>query len=293
MSVRAPLSTLLVPTDFSEIADHALRRALQLPLAPGARVHVVHVTRDGASEPDRRQVHDALGERISRASPRADLVVTSEALAGEPFVEIIRCSRRLDAELIVLGRRGERASSDASLTGSTTRRVIRKGDVPVLAVMHAVTAPYRTPIVATDLSDASRRVLDVLLRVAGDDVEAIVIVHGMHVPFEHFVTPSSATSDGSRYRRSFEHKAQAGLAALVALYEDAGVAWRPLLRHGDARTVILEEALAIEADLIALGTHGRSGVAHLLLGSVAEWVLDHAPCDVLVSHPVRFAFGLS
>ena len=46
------------------------------------------------------------------------------------------------------------------------------------------------------------------------------------------------------------------------------------------------------ADLIAIGTHGRAGIAHFLLGSVAEWVLTSAPCDVLVARPIRFSFKL-
>ena len=71
-----------------------------------------------------------------------------------------------------------------------------------------------------------------------------------------------------------------------------GIRVRPVLRWGDARSVILSEAASMSADLIALGTHGRSGLAHMLIGSVAEWVMVNANVDVLVSRPVRFTFEL-
>jgi nucleotide-binding universal stress UspA family protein len=54
---------------------------------------------------------------------------------------------------------------------------------------------------------------------------------------------------------------------------------------GDPRHALLDEARAFKADLIVVGSHGRSGVAKLLLGSVASHVVSHAPCSVLVVRP--------
>jgi nucleotide-binding universal stress UspA family protein len=64
------------------------------------------------------------------------------------------------------------------------------------------------------------------------------------------------------------------------------------LRPGDARSVILREVIRQRADLLALGTHARSGLSHALIGSVAEWVVAMAPCDVLVARPQKFTFKL-
>jgi nucleotide-binding universal stress UspA family protein len=55
---------------------------------------------------------------------------------------------------------------------------------------------------------------------------------------------------------------------------------------------MLAEAVGRRADLIAVGTHGRSGIAHALIGSVAEWVIQTAACDVLVARPARVSFEL-
>ena len=54
-------------------------------------------------------------------------------------------------------------------------------------------------------------------------------------------------------------------------------------RNGDAATEIIAAAAAATADVIVLGTHGRTGLARLILGSVARDVLHHAPCSVLIT----------
>jgi nucleotide-binding universal stress UspA family protein len=61
---------------------------------------------------------------------------------------------------------------------------------------------------------------------------------------------------------------------------------------GDARAILLNEAVRGRADVIAIGTHGRSGLSRALIGSIAEDVIANAPCDVLVARPVRFSFAL-
>jgi hypothetical protein len=68
--------------------------------------------------------------------------------------------------------------------------------------------------------------------------------------------------------------------------------WQTVIVRGDPRTALLAETLRRRADLLAVGTHGRAGIAHALVGSVAEWVIQNAACDVLVARPVRVSFEL-
>lgn len=299
-AVREPLKHLLVPTDFSKGAERVIGRALQLPLAPGARVHVVHVLPGdlpakvrAKAEADAR---NSLEQTLSRAAGHVRksscaLKLTSEVLRGEAFVEIIRCSRSIEAELIVLGRHGRRPVRDMFI-GTTAERVIRKGDVPVLVANINPSEPYRRPLIATDLEDATRRTFELALRVLGPEAKSVSVVHAYRAPFEGFITPTVSAREKSDYRRSFHEQAVKGLAKVLAPYQDIGVQWKAAVRFGDARLVVLGEALRRRADLLVVGTHGRSGVAHALLGSVAEWVIEAAPCDVLVTRPVRFSFEL-
>lgn len=295
---REPMRRLLVPTDFSKGAEFALGRALLLPGAANATVHIVHVLPPNVPAKARRGVTSdarrALGEVVSRAHKEARgsaVTLTSDVLSGESFVEIIRCSRDMGAELIVLGRHGRRPVRDMFI-GSTAERVIRKGDVPVLAVNLKPAGPYRRPLIATDLEDTAPRVFGLALRILEPTVKTVQVVHAFNVPFEGFITPTSAARVKSEYRRSLQDSARESVARLLARYEDTGMRWQATVRAGDARSLILREVVRSQADLVALSTHGRSGVAHALVGSVAEWVISQAPCDVLVARPIRFSFEL-
>jgi nucleotide-binding universal stress UspA family protein len=298
---RELMSTILVATDFSEGADRALDRALLLPAAPRCRLHLVHVAPAGCTPAQRDAAMQAMDVRVERARAAMDgetcggaggagRTVSAAIVEGDAYVEIIRRSRHLDADLIVVGRHSKRPSRELTLVGSTARKVLRKGDVPVLVVSLPATHPYERPLVATDLSDVSRRVFDLALQVGGPQVEEIAVVHAVHVPFEHFVTPTAAGAQRSRLRREVEQRAHEALDELLAGYRDRAVRWQPILEYGEARSVIINEAVRRDADLLVMGTHGRTGLSHLLIGSVAEWVLENAACDVLVSHPVRYAF---
>jgi nucleotide-binding universal stress UspA family protein len=68
--------------------------------------------------------------------------------------------------------------------------------------------------------------------------------------------------------------------------------WRKIVRAGDARSIVLDEAVRGQVDVIAIGTHGRSGLSRAVIGSVAEDVIVNAPCDVLVARSVRTSLAL-
>jgi nucleotide-binding universal stress UspA family protein len=117
-TARDPVGTVLVPTDFSKGAELALERALRLPLAPGAKIYLVHVLPPDLPAKLRRKAESEARSRLEQVLSEArkrkaagDVEVTSEILRGQPNVEIIRTSRSLDADMIVLGRHGPVARS--------------------------------------------------------------------------------------------------------------------------------------------------------------------------------------
>jgi nucleotide-binding universal stress UspA family protein len=293
---------VLVPTDFSAGAERALRRAAQLPLAADAKLLIVHVLPEGPAKLRKQAELEAargLGSAVALAveslktAGYPNVVVASELLSGQAFVEVIRRSRSVSADLIVLGRHGHRQIRHM-LLGSTAERVIRNGDVPVLVVNLKAAHPYRRPLIATGLEDSSVRIFELALRTVGPEVNAVPVVHAFHVPFEsRFARGESAPAIA--FRREYQHRAMRGLDTLLKSWSEVskvGLGWKPVVRRGDPRSVILLEALRRKADLIIVGTHGRSGIAHALIGSLAEWVIRAARCDVLVARPVRFSFDL-
>lgn len=89
----------------------------------------------------------------------------------------------------------------------------------------------------------------------------------------------------SKLRKEYKHTAATQLTTLQSSLNDFGVQWETAVVRGDPRLKILNEANRRQADLLAVGTHGRSGLSHAMLGSVAEWVIRPAECDVLVAQP--------
>jgi nucleotide-binding universal stress UspA family protein len=297
----APFEHIFVATDFSAGAAQAIARAGRLPLAEGGKVTITHVLSDRIPKKARADAEKLARRHLEQASKslrkaaaalgRRDINVLSELCEGQPYVELIRHARSVGADLIVIGRHGRRPVRDMFI-GSTAERVIRAGDLPVLVVSRKASRSYRRPLLAVDLEDTCRSVVTVALRALGPEVTNATMVHAYHVPFEGFITPGASPGDMTDLRKEYRQMAVSGLARLQASLSPLGVQWQTVIVRGDPRTAMLAEAVRRRADLIAVGTHGRSGIAHALIGSVAEWVIQTAACDVLVARPARVSFEL-
>lgn len=267
---------MLVAVDFSPAGCAVLDRVARLPTTPGSTITLFHVvaTPDAAPESEEQRKLTAIATPLKTLVPPG--VEVSTALGhGSPFVEIIRRARHERTELVVIGRHGHRPFADA-LMGSTAERVLRKGDIPVLIVSGAPAEAYRRPMVAIDLSDTSRRALELALRLLDPQVDTVDVVHAWDVR----TAGDSLERDGT------------ALSSFLADFGEAGVRWRATVAQGDARAVILAHASRSETDLLVLGTHGRSGLTHLLVGSVAEAVARAATCDVLLARAPAHHFQL-
>jgi nucleotide-binding universal stress UspA family protein len=137
----------------------------------------------------------------------------------------------------------------------------------------------RTIVVATDFSTAARPALAAALDCARRDRARLVVLHVL-VPPSPFVgddLPGSWLELEARARRDAERR----LAAAVSQAERAGITTTGTLVKGVPAEVIVRVARREGADLIVIGTHGRSGLGRLFMGSVAARVLGTATCPVL------------
>lgn len=293
-SQRRPFEHVLVATDFSAGAVQAIARARRLPLASRGKVTLVHVLSDRLPKKVRADAQKLARRHLEHATKsvsgaaaalgRRDIKVSFDLCEGQAYVEIIRRARSVAADLIVIGRHGRRPVRDMFI-GSTAERVIRAGDLPVLVVSRKASQAYRRLLLAVDLEDTSRSVIAAALRALGPEVTSVAMVHAYHVPFEGFIAPGASSGDLTAFRKEYRQMAIAGIAKLEASVGDLGLQCQTAVVRGDARTAILAEAVRRRTDIIGVGTHGRSGVAHALIGSVAEWVIQAAACDVLVARP--------
>lgn len=293
---RIPLQRVVVASDLSPGARAALRRAAWLPLAPGATLSLVHALPDGlradlrpaAAERAMTALRAAAAEAAAVARGRGlEVKLDCAVVAGAAHVELVRFARAADADLLVVGRHGARPLRDA-LLGSTAERVIRKGDTPLLLVNGDAADAYQRALVALDLSEVSGRVADLALSLLPPEARALRLVHAFHLPFEEWLGGAALDELRAERRRAVAAAAE----VLAASYPERGVRCDVAIREGDPRLVLLHEVERARPDLVVVGTHARAGVAHALLGSVAEWLVRSCPCDVAVTRPARFTFEL-
>lgn len=281
------LGDILVAADFEEDAGWALDRALTLCRCAGAHLEVLHVLPTPHDDAAAARLATATEQRLAaaRRAPAscgcdADEGLLFVALArGAGYAQIADRAHHARAELIVVGRHGERTFGEL-LLGSTAERVVRTGSTSVLVVAGPPTAPYRRPLVAVDGSASARLALELTVRLCvtspATEVDVVHVIAPTHPPIGGDL-PLAPTAS-----RDVERRVRAEVTAWLAeLGRD--VAWQLHVVEGEPATALLAHARAHGNDLLALGTHGRTGLRRALLGSVAETVLRDAPADVLVA----------
>jgi nucleotide-binding universal stress UspA family protein len=133
----------------------------------------------------------------------------------------------------------------------------------------------------TDFSSASRPAFERAIALARDARAELIVAHVLSpilpVVGEGYIPPQTYESIDAAGRTSAQRK----LEVLVARARKARVRARALLLEGSPHDRIAKAAKARRADLIVMGTHGRSGLARLFIGSVASRVVSAAPCPVM------------
>lgn len=294
------IQTILVGCDLSEGSDLALDRAIPIAEQHGARIIVVHAQGDDAPIADvDNQVLAQLGEvsaaiRVAEARELATRMTAISARGiktdiisriGPPGEILSKAAVDESADLVVVGTHG-RTGISRFLIGSVATDTIRHATCDVLVVRGAsAKSLFQRPLVAVDFSSASLKALLHGADVAAPDAH-VEVVHAWQLPagswgatllgqarFPWNTVRDAVLSGVQAQARKFEQEAKA-----------AGREVKVELVQGQPTTVVTQTAERDAHDLIVVGAHGHRGVRRLLLGSVAESTIRHAPCSVLVVH---------
>ena len=236
----------------------------------------------GYSVEDERQAL-ATVETAAGKLARANVVVSKSVVRGRPATKVLELAEDFAADLIIVGSRGH-GSIASMVLGSVSAEIADHAHCPVLV---ARKPGMSRAIVAVDGSSFSRKAEEVVASwpIFGDVNLDVVNV------FE--AAPSWTTGLATAaYAPSSELIVEAGTAVAaehqeicrraVGRLQTAGRTAAGRVLHGDAATEVLCAAESSAADLIVVGTHGRTGVTRAVFGSVARNVMLHAHCSVLV-----------
>lgn len=290
---------ILCPVDFSETTEAGLAAARSLATEFGAELLLLHVLNFPYPHMDRvtpsfdldayyrKMEEDALANLHALVDEDTRRFAPSRALVerGVPYQEIVRVAADCETDLIVIPTHG-RTGLQHLLFGSVAEKVVRLAPCPVLtASPREAPHPFHPEHVlfATDFSEPAERALHHAVAIARQYEARLTMLHVVTLwesdpanPAWRFPAIPAEESD------AVERVATEQLDGRQRQCREAGVEVEcRLVRGFDPAAEILQAADELDTDLIVLGTHGHAGLAHALLGSVAEKVVRRHPGEVL------------
>ena len=277
------MKKILVPTDFSKPAQWALEAAIGIAKKTKGQIVLLHIVEQPTSESFNveGQVMDHEGwedklftfkliernklqlNEAAKVVEDAGILVTCELRLGNPFHGMRTLITEHEVDLVVMGTSG-RSRFEEMMVGSNTEKVVRHSKCPVLTVHEKPSGrDFSNIVYASSLNENEKMFADVVKN-AQEMYQATVHLVRINTPmnFQPDHIAKKAMQDFAKKLRLQNYT--------MNIFSD----W-------SEEEGILHFASSINADLIAMATHGRTGFAHVLVGSIAEDVVNHASKPVL------------
>jgi nucleotide-binding universal stress UspA family protein len=265
------MNKILVPTDFSEQADNALRVAAQLAKKYNAEIYLLHLLELPLNQVDALNSHSDLPEAVffmKLANKRFKEVLEKDYLEEvtvhetiefhQAFDGIMETCKKNNIDLIVMGSHGVSGLKEMFI-GSNTEKVVRASDVPVLVIKNRHNDfDVNDFVFASNFKENNKKTFlqAVKLAEAFDAILHLVLVNTAN----NFISTEKANARIAEFVKDSKHQ-----NFKTIIYNDESI------ERG-----ILNYSQGINADLIGIGTHGRQGIAHFFNGSISEDLVNHA-----------------
>ncbi len=290
--------TVLVATDLGEWGDLAVREADRWARETNSRLAVLHcvpihapiaplfaeVGRADESELERlqRAAGETLEAHVHALTGRDPSQYDAVIAAGTPYVEIVRAAEERRAALVVVGARGV-SGLMRLLVGHSAEKVARFAHCPVLVVRP--TPRSGRVLAATDLSAPATLALRVAHRIARQREALLsalyVIDTAVPYPIDGAMLSMGTIPVAIDLPPVESLRARAG-EQLRAHLTEVDVVAEPLVADGTVQEALVATARTLPAELVVVGTVGRTCLARVVLGSTAELAIRELPCSVLV-----------
>ncbi len=279
---------ILCALDLSPSCDRALDRAILLAGEMKASLLLAHIVDDTglliddfASQVRRAEaeLRRELKSHPGAAKIDADVIITM----GHPAERILAKCDRLYIDLLVMGA-GQQASLRQRLLGSTVDHVLRHALQPVLCVRDRAHAPYRKMVIATDFSPPSRVALECALALF-PQAEA-TLFHAYDDTLRGLLASDQVTGElADRHKVEMQAFAERSMREFVGATRDLRADLATAVEAGAPELALKRYIERHDADLIVVGTLGRTGLQRAVIGSVAERLIGSLSVDVLAVRP--------
>ncbi|MCE9532885.1 MAG: universal stress protein [Planctomycetes bacterium] len=302
--------SILVPLDGSPSAEHALPWALSIAQQEGAALHLVRVhlppvpivigseiAADIALDDAlRKQEASYLEDLVDKLRPTCTVQIQQTLLEGGITEAIHDHAIAIKADLIVLTSHGRGAFARFWL-GSVADKIIRHSTVPTLLVrpnddvaVDLTARPFiHRIVIPLDGSELAERIIDPAIKLGkatGAEFSLVLVLEA--VEDIEALAARKIQSPGGWFPEATETKAKGYLESVAHRLRGHSLKVYPsVIEHGSAAAAILDYAKNHGNPMIALATHGRSGLKRMILGSVADKIIRGAAMPVLIYHPAE------
>ena len=296
------INQILVPTDFSDNAQHAVDYAVDLAKRCSAKLHLLHtpvvptyllmdLSYSPGPEAVTRILNDSQEALDAQAKAIADAGVELFTAIREGTVhEVIRdYAKEHDVDLVVVGTHG-RTGVSKLMYGSVTERVIKTVHTPILVVPPGGhEKPPTSIVISYDFSGPSKRAAEVARAIHGVFGGSLHLVHSYLDVWGEYTDRGAVVGEAAEKRRE---ALRLGLQEMLEadskeIFSMAPQNVQTHLVTGDPAGGILQVAEDVDATLICAGTTGKSGIERLLIGSVARRLLHESQVPLLLTHEGR------
>lgn len=288
------LKTILVGVDFSECSRCALEQGVRMARwnnASLSAIHVVDSPEQDSSLPELQPKLDAwrrlnrehaisrLGDWAREAGAPAGH--KCEVMDGTPLDVLLEQTRSRQIDLLVLGITGDSLLPYGA--GTLATKCLRKTATKVLLVKQTHPRPFRRIVACVDFSEISKEVVKQALRVAGQDHSELHFLHVFQAEWKNW-SSSDQFSAVADFEKGCSALLKGNLHQFTNLPEETPAIYSvtQAQTHGHG---IAEYCRNVDADLVVLGTRGRTKLPYILLGSTVERLLREIPCSVLAVRP--------
>lgn len=276
---------ILVPLDGSDLAEIALPYAREISECLGSEIHMLGVC-DEPRLPER--LLTAYVERLVEGFHNSGLRAKSVVICGPAAESIMDYGEQNHMDLILMTTHGRSGFSRVSL-GSVAEKVMHAGKLPLLLINAKLAElpveerrAFHRILLPLDGSALGESALPHVEELARRVHARVILLSVVSPPFTMFTVQEYPVVDWVPVMKAQMEKTQAYLNRIAERFKTAGVSVSTQLLEGPASENILDYAKAEKVDLIAMSTHGRSGLGRWIMGSVAAKVLRAADCPVLL-----------
>lgn len=273
------MKKIIVPIDFSKYSEYALETSAALAKKHNAQITVIHMLElsEAVLSASGTETQTETLFMLKLASKKFEEFLQKDYLEGvevetiikhhKVFNELDQVAKEIGADLIVMGSHGH-SSQEGIFSGSNTAKVVRHSDIPVLIVKSKVTnVDFDKVVYATDFSEKSIPAFKKALELLSTMHSEVTLLH-VNLPYSSF----QSTTEINEQAKNFLEKADGNLNRLDAI---------KYISDYTVEAGILSYADNSKMDMIAMTTHGRTGLVHFFGGSISEDLVHHSNVPVL------------